>query len=138
MEIIDRFKSIVGIGKATIELAEVPDALSPGAELRADVIVRGGDYDVAVQDVRVHFDEERLVFAAPGRGEFKFWGERALLVIPLGGRTLAKGEEMRLPVALALPAALEASNPHRRYTLVAETEIPGLNPRHAVIVEIVA
>lgn len=138
MEIFDRIKSIVGIGKATIELSEVTTPVRAGAELRASVTLRGGDYDVAVQDVRLHFDEERMVFTAQGRGDFAFWQQHASLVIPLGGRMLAKDEEMALPVVIALPADLEPSDENRRFVLVAETEIPGLNPKHAAVVEVVA
>lgn len=138
MEIFDRLKSIVGIGKATIELIEVPETLRPGAELHATVVLRGGEYDVAVADVHVHFDEERLVFNAPGNGEFERHQECASVRFTPSAGTLARGEEVTFPVTFALPAALEASSPHRRYTLTAETEIPGINPRHVVVVEIEA
>jgi sporulation-control protein spo0M len=137
MEILDRLKSIVGIGKATIELSQVDSAVRAGAELHASVTLRGGDYDVAVQDVRLHFDEERMVYTAQGRGDFAFWQQHASITIPLG-RTLGKDEEMTLPVVLTLPADLAPNAEALRYVLVAETEIPGLNPKHAVPVEVVA
>ena len=138
MEIIDKLKSLVGIGTATIEVSGIDGPLRAGAELRATVTLRGGDYDAKVQDVALHLDEERMVYAAQGRGGFQFWQKRAELTVPLGGRTLASGETLTLPVALALPADLEPSDDHRRYLLTAETEVPGLNPKHAVVVEIVA
>jgi sporulation-control protein spo0M len=137
MEIFDRLKSIVGIGKATIELAEVATPVRAGGELRARVTLRGGEYDVTVRDVSLHFDEERVVYTAQGRGEFAFWRQHAQMVIPIG-RTLAQGEEMSLPVTLALPADLAPGAEGRRYVLTAETEIPGLNPRDAAVVEVVA
>ena len=102
MEIFDRIRSMVGIGKATIELTAPTSPVRPGGEIRASVVLRGGEYDVAVQDIRLHLDEERLVFSAQSRGDFRFWQERASLVIPLSGRTLAKDEEMTFPVAIAL------------------------------------
>ena len=138
MEILDRLKSIVGIGKATIELSKVDTPVRASAELHASVTLRGGDYDVAVQDVRLHVDEERMVYAAQGRGDFAFWQTHASITIPLGGRTLGKDEEMALPVVLTLPADLAPNAENLRYVLVAETEIPGLNPKHAVPVEVVA
>ncbi|MBZ5707932.1 sporulation protein [Nannocystis pusilla] len=138
MEILDRLKSIVGIGKATIELSQVDTPVRAGAELHARVTLRGGDYDVTVQDVRLHFDEERMVYTAQGRGDFAFWQQHASITIPMGGLLLAKGEEMSLPVVLTLPADLAPNAEALRYVLVAETEIPGLNPKHAVPVEVVA
>jgi sporulation-control protein spo0M len=138
MEILDRLKSIVGIGKATIELVKVDTPVRPGAELHATVLLRGGDYDVAVQDVRLHFDEERMVYTAQGRGDFAFWQQHANVTIPLGGRVLGKDEQLEMPVVLTLPADLAATAENLRYVLIAETEIPGLNPKHAVPVEVVA
>lgn len=137
MEIFDRLKSIVGIGKATIEVSEASTPVRAAGEVHANVTLRGGEYDVPVRDVRLHFDEERVVYTAQGRGDFAFWQQHAQLVIPLG-RTLGRGEVMSLPVTLALPADLAPSEEGRRYLLVAETEIPGLNPRHAALVEVVA
>jgi sporulation-control protein spo0M len=138
MEIFDRLKSLVGVGNATIEVADVAAPVRAGGELRATVVLRGGDYDVAVRDIALHLDEERMVYTAQGRGDFAFWHTRVQLTIPMQGRVLAKGEELRLPVALALPAELEVSEELRRYTLTAETEVPGLNPKHTVVVEVVA
>lgn len=138
MEILDKLKSLVGIGTATIEVSGVDAPLRAGAELRATVTLRGGDYDAPVQDVRLHFDEERMVYAAQGRGGFQFWQTRTELTVPLGGRVLASGEALTLPISLRLPADLEPSAEHRRYLLIAETEVPGLNPKHALVVEIVA
>lgn len=138
MEIFDKLKSMVGIGTAKIEVSEVTTPLRAGAELRATVTLRGGDYDAPVQDVALHFDEERMVYTAQGRGGFQFWQKRAELTIPLHGRVLASGEALSLPVALPLPADLEPSGEHRRYLLIAETEVPGLNPKHSVVVEVVA
>lgn len=137
MEIFDRLKSLVGVGNATIEVTEVVSPVRPAGELRATVVLRGGDYDVAVRDVELHFDEERMTYTAPGRSEFAFWQKRAELTIPMQDRVLAKGAELRLPVSLALPDGLEPSAEIRRYTLTAETEVPGLNPKHTVVVEVV-
>jgi hypothetical protein len=111
MEILDRLKSIVGIGKATIELSKVDTLVRAGAELHASVTFRG---------------------------DFAFWQQHASITIPLGGRTLGKDEEMALPVVLTLPADLAPNAENLRYVLVAETEIPGLNPKPAVAVEVVA
>lgn len=138
MEIFDKLKSLVGIGTATIEVSEATTPVRAGAELRATVTLRGGDYDAPVQDVQLHVDEERMVYTAQGRGGFQFWHKRADLTVPLGGRVLAKGETLTLPVALTLPADLEPSGEHRRYLLIAETEVPGLNPKHSIVVEVVA
>jgi sporulation-control protein spo0M len=138
MEIFDRLKSLVGVGNATIEVTDVAGPVRAGGELRATVVLRGGDYEVAVRDIALHLDEERMVYTAPGRGDFAFWHTRAELTIPMQGRVLAKREELRLPVALALPAALAVSEEMRRYTLTAETEVPGLNPKHTVVVAVVA
>lgn len=138
MEIIDRLKSLVGVGNATIEVTDVAGPVRAGGELRATVVLRGGDYDVAVRDIALHFDEERMVYSAQGHGNFEFWHKRSELMIPMQGRVLARGQELRLPVALALPAELEPSEELRRYTLTAETEVPGLNPKHTVVVEVVA
>lgn len=138
MEIFDRLKSLVGVGNATIEVADVAGPVLAGGELRATVVLRGGDYDVAVRDVELHFDEERMTYTAPGRGDFAFWNTCAQLTIPMQDRVLGKGEELRLPVSLRLPAELVVSGETRRYTLTAETEVPGLNPKHTVVVEVVA
>lgn len=138
MEIFDRLKSLVGVGNATIEVADVASPVRAGGELRATVVLRGGAYDVAVRDIALHLDEERMLYTAQGHGDFEFWQKRSELTIPMQGRVLGKGEELRLPVALALPGDLEPSEEIRRYTLTAETEVPGLNPKHTVVVEVVA
>ncbi len=65
-------------------------------------------------------------------------GAELRATVTLRGRVLAKGETLTLPVALPLPAELEPSGEHRRYLLIAETEVPGLNPKHSIVVEVVA
>lgn len=138
MEIIDRLKSMVGIGNVTIELSGLAAPLRAGGELRGTVTLRGGEYDATVEDIELHLDEERIVLFAQERSTFQHWEQRARLVIPMNHRVLGKGEVLALPVALALPADLEASDETRRYVVVAETEVPGLNPRHIQVVEVVA
>lgn len=137
MEIIDRLKSMVGIGNVTIELSGLELPLRAGGELRGTVTLRGGEYDARVEDVELHVDEERLAVAQV-RTEFQPWEKRARMVIPMNRRVLAKGEVLTIPVALALPADLEPTAETRRYVAVVETEVPGLNPKHSVVVEVVA
>lgn len=138
MEFLDKLKSMVGVGSATIELRDVTTPLRPGGELRGTVLLRGGQYDLPVKDVELHLQEERMVYAVPLKGKFEFWRESAALVVPMNGRVLQKGESFTLPFTFALPADLEPTDAHRQYRLVASTEVPGLNPTHDLVVEVVA
>jgi hypothetical protein len=137
MEIVDRLKSMVGIGQATIALSEVTSPLRPGEELRACVTLRGGDYTVRVAAVRLRVDEEGIAFTAHVPHDFSPLQQHAGLSIPVD-RDLGKDEVMTLPVAIALPDELQPSDPQRRYVLVVDAEIPGLNPRDAAVIEVVA
>lgn len=138
MTMMDRLKSMVGVGGADIELRDVTTPARAGGELRGTVVVRGGQYDQAMQDVMVYLHEERMVFGAPFKGKFEFWREAAALVVPMNGRVLHKGEVFTLPFALAVPPALEPSDTHVQYRLVVSTEVPGFNPKHDVVVPLVA
>lgn len=136
MEILDRIKSMVGVGKPTIEIGSVEGPARGGEPLRGTVVLRGGEYDAPVQDVSVRFDEERLVYPTPGRPERQFWRRIAAVEIAMDGRVLKRGEVIELPFELILPIGLTPSDTAISYELVAETEVPGLNPKaeQAVVV----
>lgn len=136
MEILDRIKSMVGVGKPTIEIGSVEGPARGGEPLRGTVVLRGGEYDAPVQDVSVRFDEERLVYPTPGRPERQFWRRIAAVEIAMDGRVLKRGEVIELPFELILPVGLTPSDTAISYELVAETEVPGLNPKaeQAVVV----
>lgn len=128
MEIFDRVKSMVGIGQPKLTIGGVHEPARPGQPLRGTVLMHGGDYDAPVQDVVVHLDEERVVYTAPGVPERQFWRRVAALDIVMDGRVLKQGEVVELPFELMLPVDLAPSEGAVSYQLVAETEVPGLNP----------
>ncbi len=134
MEILDRIKSMVGVGKPTIEIGSVEGPARGGEPLRGTVVLRGGEYDAPVQDVSVRFDEERLVYPTPGRPERQFWRRIAAVEIAMDGRVLKRGEVIELPFELILPVGLTPSDTAVSYELVAETEVPGLNPKAEQVV----
>lgn len=129
MEILDRIKSIVGVGQPTIELAPLSGPMRSGELLRGVVLLRGGDYDAPVQDVEVHLDEERLVYTTPATPERQFWKRLSELRIVMDGRILKQDETIELPFELIVPLELAPSSPAISYQLVASTEVPGLNPK---------
>lgn len=129
MEIFDRMKSMVGIGKPTLTIASVQGPARAGEPLRGMVALRGGDYDSPVQDVVVRMDEERLVYNTPGIPQRQFWRRVAELEIAMKGRILKKHELVELPFELLLPVGLEPTAGTVSYQLVAVTEVPGLNPK---------
>lgn len=129
MEIFNRMKSMVGIGKPTLTIASVQGPARAGEPLRGTLVLRGGDYDSPVQDVIVRLDEERLVYTAPGVPERQFWRRIALQEIAMNGRILKKHEVLELPFELLVPVGLAPTEGTVSYQLVAETEVPGLNPK---------
>lgn len=129
MEIFDRMKSMVGIGKPTLAIGSVHGPARAGEPLRGTLMLRGGDYDAQVTDVTVCLDEERLVYTAPGVPERQFWRRVATVEIAMNGRILKKDEALELPFELVLPVGLAPSEGTVSYQLVAVTEVPGLNPR---------
>lgn len=141
MEILDRLKSMVGVGKPTIAIGGIQSATGSvrgGEPLRGTVVLRGGEYDAPVQDVVLHLDEERLVYPTPGRPERQFWRRIAAVEIAMGGRLLRKDEVLELPFELILPVDLTPSDASVSYQLVAETEVPGLNPKAEQVVVVTA
>ena len=48
MEIFDRMKSMMGIGKPTLAIGSVSGPARAGEPLRGTVVLRGGDYDAPV------------------------------------------------------------------------------------------
>ena len=103
MEIFDRMKSMVGIGKPTLAIGSVLGPARAGEPLRGTVVLRGGDYDAAVKDVTVRLDEERIVYPTPGRPERQFWRRVATQEIAMNGRVLKKDEVLELAFELLLP-----------------------------------
>lgn len=129
MEIFDRMKSMVGIGKPTLAISGVQGPARAGEPLRGTLMLRGGDYDSSVKDVTVRLDEERVVYPTPGIPERQFWRRVATVEIAMNGRVLKKDEALELPFELLLPVGLAPSEGSVSYQLVAETEVPGLNPK---------
>lgn len=138
MEILDKLKSLVGVGAPTLTLTNVPASLRPGHPLRGTVVLQGGDYDAPVQDVHVRLEEERVVWPSPGRPERQFWRHLAEVAIALDGRVLKQSERLELSFELIVPGDLAATGGSVGYSLVAETEVPGLNPRAEQIVVVEA
>ena len=134
MEILDRLKSMVGVGAPTIALAEWPGPVRSGELLRGAVILQGGDYDAPIKDVQVRLDEERLVYPTPGRPDRQFWRRLAEVVINLDGRVLHRHERLELSFELVVPADLSPTDTAIGYELFAETEVPGLNPKAELVV----
>jgi len=129
MEMLDKLKSLVGVGAPTMTLTQVSEPGRAGEVLRGTVAVRGGQYDTAIRDIEVHLDEERVVYPTPGIPERQFWRRVAEVVIVLDGRVLQPDEVLELPFELVMPLDLQASGPGVSYRMVANTEIAGLNPR---------
>lgn len=136
MEILDKLKSMVGVGAPTMALT-VGGPGRPGEVLRGTVALRGGQYETAVRDIEVHLDEERLVYPTPGRPERQFWRRVSEVVITLDGRVLAPDEALELAFELVMPVDLQPSSAGVSYQVVAQTEVPGLNPtaEQTVVVE---
>ena len=129
MEIFDRVKSMVGIGKPTLAIGGVQGPARAGEPLRGTVVLRGGDYDAPVKDVVIRFDEERLVYNTPGTPTRQFWRRVAEVEIAMDGRILKKDEVLELLFELMLPVGLAPTEGSVSYELVAETEVPGQNPK---------
>lgn len=142
MEILDRLKSIVGVGAPTIALSEPGGPLRPGQLLRGGVTLQGGDYDTPVKDVQVRLEEERVVYLAQAKPERQFWRHIAEVTIfvdgALDGRVLKQSERLELSFELVVPVDLAPTGGSVGYALVAETEVPGLNPRAELIVTVEA
>jgi sporulation-control protein spo0M len=137
MEILDKLKSLVGVGAPTITLTEV-GPLRPGQLLRGGVTLQGGDYDAPVKDVQVRLEEERVVYLAPAKPERQFWRHVAEVTIYTDGRVLKQDERLELSFELIVPVDLAPSGGSVGYALVAETEVPGLNPRAELVVTVEA
>jgi sporulation-control protein spo0M len=135
MEILDKLKSLVGVGAPTITLTEV-GPLRPGQLLRGGVTLQGGDYDAPVKDVQVRLEEERVVYLAPAKPERQFWRHVAEVTIYTDGRILKQDERLELSFELIVPVDLAPSGGSVGYALVAETEVPGLNPRAELVVTV--
>lgn len=135
MEILDKLKSLVGVGAPTITLTEV-GPLRPGQLLRGGVTLQGGDYDAPVKDVQVRLEEERVVYLAPAKPERQFWRHVAEVTIYTDGRILKQDERLELSFELIVPVDLTPSGGAVGYALVAETEVPGLNPRAELVVTV--
>lgn len=138
MEIIDRLKGIVGVGQPTIELRDVNTPVRRGEALRGTVVLTGGQYDAPVEDVHVRLEELRVVYTAPERPERQFWSHAAEQVIAMHDRILKPGETIELAFALATASTLEPSSASITYLLIADTEVPGLNPKAELEVTVVA
>ena len=134
MEIFDRMKSMVGIGKPTLAIRGVEGPARAGEPLRGTVVLRGGEYDSPVKDVTVRLDEERIVYSTPGTPERHFWRRVATQEIAMDGRILKKDEVLELAFELILPVGLAPSEGSVSYELVADTEVPGLNPKAEMVV----
>lgn len=129
MEILDRLKGIVGVGQPAIEVSGVNTPVRRGETLRGTVVLKGGEYDAPIEDVHVRLDEQRVVYSAPERPEQQFWSRAAEQVIPMAGRVLRPGDTLELTFGFVVPAQLEPTSGTISYRLVADTEVPGLNPK---------
>ena len=138
MEILDRLKGIVGVGQPSIEVRGVNTPVRRGEALRGTVVLTGGERDAPIEDVHVRLDELRVVYMAPERPEQQFWSRATEQVIPMAGRVLRPGDTLELPFELALPSQLEPSSGSVSYRIVADTEVPGLNPKFELDVTVEA
>ncbi len=138
MEILDRLKGIVGVGQPSIEVRGVNTPVRRGEALRGTVVLKGGEHDAPIEDVHVRLDELRVVYMAPERPEQQFWSRATEQVIPMAGRVLRPGDTLELPFELALPSQLEPSSGSVSYRIVADTEVPGLNPKFELDVTVEA
>ncbi len=137
MEILDKLKSMVGVGAPTMALA-LNGSARAGEVLRGTVALRGGQYDTPITDIQVHLDEQRVVYLSAGRPERQFWRRVAEVVIVLDGRVLQPEEPLELPFELVMPVDLQPTGAAVSYMLVANTEVPGLNPTTELAVEVEA
>jgi hypothetical protein len=106
------------------------------ADLRCDVVLRAGPRELAVRELRVSLEEERLIHLDPGCGEYEFWDTAARSVVPLPRVHLSPRGSARVPVCLPLPE-LEPSQLLRRYRLLVVAVVPGFNPQASALVELV-
>ena len=131
MELVDQFKNLLGIGAPTITIEGVEGTARAGDLIRGVVAVVGGDLDTTVEDLELRLDELRLVHTSPTAAdppERQSVRRLAGVKIDLGGRALRSGERLERSFELRLPADLEPSAGPRGYILVAESEVPGMNP----------
>lgn len=141
MELITRIKHAVGIGTPTLAIAGVAGPVRAGDVLRGTVVLVGGDDEVAVDRVVLHFDEQHLSHTRPtGAAPPERFSRRrvASVEIDLQPRRLASNERIEREFTLPLPSALEPSAGPRAYALLAEVPIAGLDPRAEVPLEVVA
>lgn len=129
MEILDRLKGIVGVGQPAVVVHGVNTPVRRGDTLRGTVVLTGGEYEAPIQDVHVRLEEHRLVYTAPERPEQLFFSRAAEQEIPMAGRTIKPGETLAVEFAFVVPAELVESSSTVTYRLVADTEVPGLNPK---------
>lgn len=131
MQFLDRLKSMVGIGAPTIAIEGVPRTARAGDVLRGAVVLVGGDHDVPLEDLALHLDEQRLIHTAPTAvddPERQSLRQIVGVQFALGGRTLRSGERLEWTFELGLPPDLEPNAGQLCYALIAETEVPGLDP----------
>ncbi|MFY0539555.1 hypothetical protein [Nannocystis pusilla] len=65
MKFIHRLKSAVGIGTPTLAIEGVVGPVRPGEVLRGTLVLLGGTYEVPVERVLLHFDEQHLTHTLP-------------------------------------------------------------------------
>jgi hypothetical protein len=141
MKFIHRLKSAVGIGTPTLAIEGVVGPVRPGEVLRGTLVLHGGTYEVPVERVLLHFDEQHLTHmvasaaAAPDRESRR---QVAAAELPLDAPVLRSGERIVREFALPLPPELAPSDGPRAYALLAEVPIAGLDPRAELPLDVVA
>ncbi len=141
MQFLDRLKSMVGIGGPTIAIEGIARTARAGDVLRGAVVLVGGDHDVPLADLALRLDEQRLVHTTPtGADDPERQSLRQIVGVQftLGGRMLRSGERLEWTFELGLPPDLEPSAGQLCYALIAQTEVPGLDPSVELPVIIVA
>jgi hypothetical protein len=141
MKFVHRLQSAVGIGTPTLAIEGVVGPVRAGDVLRGTLVLHGGSYEVPVEHVVLHFDEQRLTHTLPSAAappDRLSQRRVAAVELPLAAPVLRPGERIEREFALPLPAALEPSAGPRAYALVAETPIAGVDPRAELPLDVVA
>ncbi|HEY0137369.1 MAG TPA: hypothetical protein VGB85_24970 [Nannocystis sp.] len=136
IELLAGLKQVIARRRCEVMIEGLPAQVHSRADLRFEVVLRAGPCEIAVRELRVSLEEERLIHLDPGCGEYGFWSTAVRTVLPLPRLHLSPRGSARVPVCLPLPE-LAPSQLLRRYRLLVVADVPGLNPQTSAIVELV-
>ncbi len=132
MEILERLKSLIGVGLPTITVTGFERTARSGDVLRGTVVLTGGDHDVPLSQISLRLEQQMLVYTVTGgvdEPERHLQQHVVEAQQSFEARVLAAGEQLAQDFEITVPPGLEPSAGLNVYALVAECEVPGPNPR---------